>query len=235
LVDPNPISPTFTRKIIYCKRCGSRVVSNVSHCPYCGKSLLPIYKRLLFWIIAVILIGAATAALVIFAPSIHKNEAQTESTPPLVVGAPEGSSFKDLALGATVDCNSLLVTVTEGSQELAATDGTPITKISVQFLNKGDSDVVLYATQWQLENVDGARVDCFIGKTIEGESLRSDLESTSLAKGASYTAVLYFATTNPTKVIFAPDVLSYSEQSLVIWLLPQPEEPETEEETEGVE
>jgi hypothetical protein len=182
----------------------------------------------------VILIGAATVALIILTPtSGEKNETRGEVSPPVVVGGPEDASFKDLSLGTMVDCDNLLVSVIGSAQSLTALDGTPITEVKVQFLNKGESEVVVYSTQWQLETADGTRLDCYVGKTSDGESIKGELESKSLEKNASYTATLYFAAPSPLKVVFAPDVLSYSEQGLVTWLLSQPE-PETDEvETEA--
>jgi hypothetical protein len=138
------------------------------------------------------------------------------------VGAPEGQTIKDLHKGVTVDCDSLLVTVMESSQELVASDGAPITVVKVQFLNKGTDEVMLYSTQWQLEAEGGERFDCYIGKTETGENVKSDLESRSLLKGETWTATLYFAAQNPVKVVFAPNALSYSESSLVTWLLNEP-------------
>lgn len=222
LVDPNPISSTFTRKILYCKRCGSRVVSNVVHCPYCGKNLLPYYKRLIFWIIIVLLMGTAVVVLVVLTPATRPNDERAETPAPIVVGAPEGASIKDLPIGATVDCNSLLVTVLETSQELTASDGTSIIKVTSQFLNKNISDVTVYSTQWQLETSEGERIDRYIGKTSEGETIKSDLESKALAKDEAFTAVLYFSSISAAKVIFVPDALSYNESNFATWLIPQP-------------
>jgi RNA polymerase subunit RPABC4/transcription elongation factor Spt4 len=221
-IDHDPISKTFTRKIFHCKRCKNRVVSNVSHCPFCGKNLLPVYQRFWFWLVVVLAAGGATAALVIFSPPIADGENRVEIPPPQVVGAPEGSSIKDLGMGTTVDCNSLLVTVMDSSQGLIASDGKPITAVEVQFLNKSTANVMLYSTQWQLETTSSERVDCYIGKTEEGENIISDLDSQSLAPDTNLTVTLYFAAESPTRVIFAPNALSYSESGLVIWLLNGP-------------
>jgi hypothetical protein len=196
----------------------------VSHCPYCGKSLLPFFKRLWFWLIVVILVGAATVALVLFfSPSVEDSEPPPEIPVPTVTGAPEGTSVTDLAMEKTVNCNGLLVSIIDRSQDLIASDGSPITAIKVHFLNEGSSEAMLYSTQWQLETVGGTRVDCYIGKTDTGESVRSDLDSASLPNGASLTVTLYFAAADPAKLIFAPNALAYSEESLVTWLLGEPE------------
>jgi RNA polymerase subunit RPABC4/transcription elongation factor Spt4 len=223
-IDHDPISKTFTRKIFHCKRCRNRVVSNVSHCPFCGKNLLPVYQRLWFWLVIVLAAGAAAAALLFFSPPVTDTESRVEIPPPLVVGAPEGSSIKGLSLGTTVDCNSLLVTIMESSQGLIASDGKPITTVKVQFLNKSTAGVMLYSTQWQLETADGERVDCYIGKTEEGENIISDLDSQSLAPDDTLTVTLYFAAESPARVVFAPNALSYSESGLVTWLLATPQD-----------
>jgi hypothetical protein len=171
------------------------------------------------------LIGAATVALVLFfSPNVTETEPPPEIPVPTVTGAPEGTSVTDLAMDATVNCNGLLVSIIDRSQDLIASDGSPITAITVHFLNEGSNEAMLYSTQWQLETADGTRVDCYIGKTDAGESVRSDLDSASLPNGASLTVTLYFAATDPAKLIFAPNALSYSEESLVTWLLSGPED-----------
>jgi RNA polymerase subunit RPABC4/transcription elongation factor Spt4 len=218
-IDHDPISKTFTRKIFHCKRCKNRVVSNVSHCPFCGKNLLPVYRRFWFWLIIVVAAGVAAGALVFLSPPIEDGESRVEIPPPLVVGAPEGSPIKDLDMGTTVDCNSLLVTVMESLQGPIASDGKPITAVKVQFLNKNAADAMLYSTQWQLETAGGERIDCYIGRTEQGENIISDLDSQSLAPDASLTVTLYFAADAPARVVFAPNALSYSESGLVTWLL----------------
>jgi hypothetical protein len=200
----------------------------VSHCPYCGKSLLPFFKRLWFWLIVVMLVGALTIALVLFfSPNVVENESPPEAPTPLVMGMPEGTSIKDLAVGTTINYNNLLVNIIERSQNLTASDGSPITAITVRFLNEGSTGAMLYSTQWQLETTDKTRVDCYIGKTNTGESIRSDLDSASLPGGASLTVTLYFAANEPAKLIFVPNVLSYSEDELVTWLLSEAENAET--------
>jgi hypothetical protein len=171
----------------------------------------------------VIAAAAAAAALLFFSPRIESDETQVEIPPPVVVGALEGSSVKNLDMGTTVDCNSLLVTVMESSQGPIASDGKPITAVRVQFLNKSTTNVMLYSTQWQLETTDGERIDCYIGRTEQGENIISDLDSQSLAPDASLTVTLYFAADAPARVVFAPNALSYSESGLVTWLLSGPE------------
>ncbi|MDR0350027.1 MAG: zinc ribbon domain-containing protein [Coriobacteriales bacterium] len=233
VTDTHPISETFTRKIIHCKRCGSRVVSNVNHCPYCGKSLLPLYKRLWFWLVIVILTGAGTVALVVFfSPVVEEPEAPPEIPAPIVEGASAGTSIKNLPLATTVNCNGLLVTISGHSQELTASNGSPITAVTVQFVNEGTTEATLYSTQWQLETTNGNRVDCYIGKTEGGESVRSDLDSASLPSKASLAVTLYFAAADPAKLVFAPNALSYSEEGLVTWQLTPPNNnPQQEDDT----
>jgi hypothetical protein len=220
VIDRNPISKTFTRKIIYCKRCNNRVVSNVSHCPYCGKNLLPLHRRFVFWLVITVIIAAAAVAIIIFSPGIPASEPPPkEPVKPIVVGAPDGAPVKDLRLGTTVDCDNLLVTVTDSSGGLVSASGGAITTVHVQFINKGPEAVTLFLTQWQLEGANATRVDSEPMKTQEGQDVKSDLDSTSLAPGATFTATLYFSVDQPTKAVFAPDPLLYSEESLVTWTL----------------
>jgi hypothetical protein len=192
----------------------------VNHCPFCGKGLLPLYKRLWFWLIAVAVIAIAVVTLLFFvAPSVVGDETRLEIPAPIAVGTHDANTIKDLATGTPVDCNSLLVTVVACSNEPATSNGTPLTSVTVQFLNKGASTVTLYSTQWQLETAEGVRVDCFIGKTSEGTSIRSNLDTLSLPGGDSFTATFYFAAESPAKVVFAPNALSFDEAGLVTWKL----------------
>ncbi len=223
VIDPSPISKTFTRKIIYCKRCNNRVVSNVSHCPFCGKNLLPVYRRFTFWIFIVLLVAGAALAIVIFAPGINTEAPPAkEPTKPVTVGAAQGASIKDLNTGTTVDCDNLLVTMTETSGELKSINGAAITTVKVQFINKRSESVLLLLTQWQLEGANGVRVDSEPMKLEDGTDIKSDLDSTTLVAGATYSATLYFVADQPTKVVFAADPLEYIEEWLVTWALPAP-------------
>lgn len=218
-VDSSPISIGFKWNVVHCKRCGSRVVSNVSHCPYCGKNLLPPYRRLMFWLIVVALIGASVAFLLFFTPESKKPEDQPKALTPVVINAPEGTSFKALQVGKTIEYNKLQVTVIDNYQEAVSSNGIPIIAVEVRFHNSGPAPISLYSTQWQLESADGTRVDIFIGKTAEGESIRSEMETQALGPGATYTTTLYFAAANPSLAVFAPNALSYNEAELVTWRL----------------
>lgn len=218
-IDPNPISKTFTRKILYCKRCGSRVVSNVSHCPYCGKNILPLYQRLYFWMVFVVVIAAGATVLVLYSPQVNFEVPEVETPMPTVVGAAEGHPIKNLSVGTTVDCDNLLVTVLESSQTITASNGRPIIAVKVQFNNKGQQAVMLYLTQWQLETDSGERVDSVPMKTVDNQTITSELDTVSLPPGSTLTATLYFAADNLALVVFAPQALDFSEDRLVTWRL----------------
>jgi hypothetical protein len=217
ITDHQPISDTFARKILYCRRCGNRVVSNVSHCPFCGKSLLPFFKRLWFWLLVVVLSAAATVALLFLSPTAEDVAPPQETPLPVVIGAPPTTPAKDLAVGTTVDCNNLLVTVTGVTHDLVASDGSPITTVEIQFLNKGAETVALYSTQWQLETTGGDRHDRYIGKTSEGANVSGGLDSQELEKDGTLTVSLSFAAEGPLLAVYAPDALSYTEAALVTW------------------
>ena len=222
-VDRSPISKTFTRQIMFCKRCRSRVVSNVTHCPYCGKNLLPAYQRFWFWMIIVAATGVAVTALLFFMPGIP-TVTKPDNPSPVVVGKPEGTSFKDLQPNTTISYNNLYVTVLDGYRVDTSYNGLPITAVEVSFYNTGNTPVTLYTTQWQLESDDGTRVDLFIGKNTSGEIIHSEFETRTLEAYSIYTTILYFALENPQRVLFAPNAVTYVEKDLVTWMLPTAEE-----------
>ncbi len=54
----------MSNKLIKCKSCGREIAANAKVCPACGaKNKKPIYKRIWFWILVLIVIlGVATAS-----------------------------------------------------------------------------------------------------------------------------------------------------------------------------
>jgi hypothetical protein len=218
-VDRNPISSAFPRKVIHCRRCGTRIVSNVSHCPFCGKSVQPFFRKLWFWLIIVVLLLGGFAALFLWDPLTQEPEPIESPQPPFVIGAAEGTPYKDLAVGTTIDFNNLLVTVTSVSNGLTSSDGRPISAVEVQFINKGEQAVTLYSTQWMMEGAFGSRVEGFIGKTDAGETIAA-AEASDLAAGEQRITTFYFCPVNDEaleKVVFLTDALSYQEDDLVTW------------------
>lgn len=220
VIDQNPISKTFTRKIIYCKRCRNRVVSNVNHCPYCGKNLLPIYRRLWVWLVLLFLVAAAAVVVFVFwMPSISPSSTiSREEIKPIVIGAPDNTQAKNLKIGTTVDCNGLLVTVTDINMDLVSSNATAITTVRVQFVNKRTEKISLYKTQWSLEAANGSRVNSGPIVKQDGEVINSGLDSNVLEANEAYSVDLYFDIAEPKTIIFAPDVLLDVEESLVTWL-----------------
>jgi RNA polymerase subunit RPABC4/transcription elongation factor Spt4 len=235
IVDRNPISAAFPRKVIHCRKCGTRIVSNIKHCPFCGKSVLPFYQKLWFWLIIVFVLGASTVALLVYTqPPATPDEVGPEKLPPRVIDAPEGTPYKNLAVNRQVDCGNLLVRVTRITEYGISSDGKPIVAVTVEFDNRNDHAVTLYSTQWMMTDAEGlAYVDCFIGKTEEGESIRSGIEAVDLAGGTPLTTTFYFAGPGLTTVVFLPDALSYQESDQVTWKLVLPDAQSTEGATDA--
>ena len=231
-IDPYAISTTFNRKIMRCKRCGSRVVSNVSHCPYCGKNLLPLYRRFWVWMLIVLVIGAGVAALLVHTPTVQPVEEQPPVLLPVVVDAPAGTPYKDLSIGTSIVYNQLNVAVTDSHQEAISSNDLPITAVGVSFFNSGTTPIILYSTQWQMESTDGTRVECFIGKTKDDVSIRSELDTLTLAPASTYSTILYFEVNDPALALFAPNALSYSEDELVSWNLTASQDTPTDNSTD---
>ena len=234
-----PISPALKRGVIHCARCGSRVVSNVDYCPFCGRSLRPFYGRFWFWLLVVIVVAISVVWI------IRVNLPQENTTPsgpvtpelPQVIGGDANSSLKNLALGTSIDNSGLEVTVESITLGPLAANGSQIYVVEVRFYNNRSEAVTLLATQWLLETTEGARLDTFVGSTEDGTTLISNLETSELPAQGRFNGRLYFAIASPPAseedlaaglgpyaisprvVIYQPSALVYSEDLLVTWEL----------------
>ncbi|MDR2672850.1 MAG: zinc ribbon domain-containing protein [Coriobacteriales bacterium] len=219
-----PISPALKRGIVYCKRCRSRVVSNVEHCPFCGKSLRPFFARLWFWLIIVVVVALATIWIV----NINlPEESTTPSKPsdparPTVVGQTANSTYKSLSIGTAIDNEGLRVKVNSVEVGPPSSDGSAILVAIVEFDNQRDAPTTLYSTQWMLEAADGTRIDTFVGTAADGTTITSNFEAYELAGGGRFVGRLYFAANNAIRLVYQPSALSYSEDLLVTWQLESP-------------
>jgi len=232
-----PISPTLKRGVIYCTRCGSRVVSNLDNCPFCGRSLIPFYARFWFWLLVVVVV----AIFVIWI--INTNLPHEETTPtgptqpqlPQVIGGEEDSSLKNLPLGTSIDNSGLVVTVGAISPGPFTANGSQIYIVEVEFINNRNAGVTLYSTQWMLETSDGIRLDTFVGIDAEGTTLSSNFSDYELPSNGRFSGRLFFAVAPryatdedieagiepeqrvPNAVVYQPSALAYSEDLLVTW------------------
>lgn len=217
-----PISSALKRGIIYCKRCRSRIVSNVDFCPFCGKSLRPFFARLWFWLLIVIT-AALTTVLVVNVNLPQENTAPSKPdlpTMPSVYGGIPGASIRDLSLGTTIDNNELLVRVSAIQFGPTSAAGQSIIIAIVEFHNQRQTATTLYATQWRLEDSSGQRHDTFVGTTDDGSTATSNFEALELTAGGYFVGRLYFEGELPSRLVYQPSALSYTEELLVTWELP---------------
>ena len=232
-----PISPALKRGVIYCTRCGSRVVSNIDNCPFCGRSLLPFYARFWFWLLVVVLVAISVFTIVNFNLP-HEETSPTGPTQPelpQVIGGVENGSLKNLAMGTAIDNSGLEVSVREITPGPLTSNGLQIYIVEVDFINHRNAEVTLYSTQWRLETSDGTRLDTFVGTDIEGNTLASNFSDYELSANGRFSGRLLFAVTPryateqeveegivpepnvPYSVIYQPSALAYSEELLVTW------------------
>jgi len=205
------------------------VVSNVDFCPFCGKTLLPVYQRLWFWLIVVILLGSGMFLFV------FNNLPEPRTDPPeparpisiLVLGPDgpvEGASIKDLSQGTTVAVDGLEITVTGISEGPVDSNGRPLQALSIVFVNTGDRPENIYSTQWRLQDIDGQLIDTYPGSTISEEVDEGNFVVRELPAGGEFAGVLYFACDDPVSVVFQPGPLVYDEDLFVTWRIPPPAE-----------
>lgn len=219
--DAQPLSPSFSRKVMRCKRCGVRIVSNVDHCPYCGKNLRPVFMRLWFWLIIVVSLAASVTYTIVMGIPDPEPIQPVLSSKPVVVGAKDGTSFKNLTIGTTIDVDNLLVTITGVEQGPAAKDGSSVKIVTALFSNKRADSTTLLSTQWRIERSDGTRDDTYIGITADGETISSNFEAYQLEAGKQFTGRLYFSGDDLAKIVFSPNALDYNEDNLATWSIPQ--------------
>lgn len=233
-----PISPTLKRGIVHCKRCGSRVVSNVNNCPFCGRPLRPFFARLWFWLLIVVIVAVGVTAFVMFNLPEESAGPSSPTNPdlPLVIGADASTPPRNLALGTSIDNSGLTVKVSSVEEDVLTSGGAQLYSVEVSFENTSDDSVILYASQWMLELSDGTRLVSYMGTTIEEEVISSDFEAQELASGARFSGTLYFAVEQPPalseeqiaageeqkvltpqKVLYQPSALAYDEELLASW------------------
>lgn len=244
-----PISPTLKRGVIHCKRCGSRVVSNTSHCPFCGYSLKPVYARLWFWLLIVVVVAVG---VVVFVNMSLPEESTSPSSPaepevPQVVGGTEKSSIKNLSLGTTIDNSGLQVTAESIAQETETASGGLVYAVAIEFVNTTEEALILYSTQWMLELSNNVRLDTYVGSAADGSAITSSFEAYELKAGERFVGYLYYAVEQPPAlteeeiaagveqavvtpqlILYQPTALAYNEELLVTWKVPI-QAPESEE------
>jgi len=219
--DRNPISPSFSRKVIRCRRCGARVVSNVKRCPYCSKSLLPFYRRMFFWLVFVILLAAITVYLLAFYRPQITVPSLPEQSAPVVIGRVDQNTLAELPIGTTIDNNNLLITVVSATPASTAADGQALTQVTVQFVNKSGNNQNLLSTQWLMQDANGKQKDCYSGKTASGDNVFSGIEAQQLAPGQTLNTSLYFAGNGLNSVIYLINPLKDGNaNNSVSWKLP---------------
>jgi len=199
--DRAPIATTFTRKIIRCSRCGSRVVSNARRCPYCSKSLIPFYRSFVFWLTVVLMLATTSVYLIFFYDPVVLPP-NTALRDPVPIGVTGQESAIDMPIGTTVDCNDLFITVISAEQKYMSSDGVPVYEIVIEIYNKTNSMQRLLSTQWVMQVAGGGHEECFIGKTDSGNSLSSGVEGRQLSPYEKLTTRIYFAAEIPLAVIY---------------------------------
>jgi hypothetical protein len=211
-------------------------VSNVDHCPFCGRSLRPFFARFWFWLIVVVLV---TIAVIWFINTNLPEETKSPSGPPtperpLVIGSDGQQSLKNLALGTGINNSGLEVVVGAVSVGPTALNGSQIYIVEVEFTNTKSESVTLYSMQWMLETSEGTRLDTFVGSALDGATLTSNFEAYELQPQGRFSGRLYFAlpassstadpnaeagltAVIPASVVYQPSALSYNEELLVTW------------------
>lgn len=94
------------------------------------------------------------------------------------------------------------MTVETMEDGLANLNGTPLSQITVRYVNNGTEDIAYGTIDWKAEDTTSAKVS-----PIDYPDAVNPLVSGNLAPGETMEATLYFATT-PVKIIFEPDILS---------------------------
>ena len=100
-------------KLTHCKTCGAEIASSAKRCPSCGaKNKPPVYKRIWFWVIIVLiafgLIGGLTAPSESSDPAAGSTSQQTAESKQ--VESPEASAFDgDCGITASAEMSSSII------------------------------------------------------------------------------------------------------------------------------
>jgi hypothetical protein len=215
-----PLAPALKRGVIHCKRCGTRIVSGLENCPFCGQSLQPFYKRIWFWLIIIVLLGAGVAYLLVVGLPRNLEPIERDYTSEIhVVDAAEGASYRDLPIGTAVQSDMIEACVNAVVAGPQTAEGTATVAVHMRITNSSQNSITLYSTQWRIENADGTRVDTYLGPSKTGAPLSSSFETSELLPDQTLDGTLYFATNTPKLVLYQPNALDFREEILVTWTL----------------
>ena len=219
--DRMPIATTFSRKIIRCRRCNSRVVSNAKRCPYCGKSLVPFYRSFTFWCVVVACLAISSLYFIFFYNPTSVSSNGSDAHTPIAYGLIDRTDTSEMPIGTTIDCNGLMITVISVHQPYTTANGRPVYEVTVQIFNKSSSTQRLLTTQWVMRTADGGYADCYSGMTDSGNNVSSGVEGRQLAVDEVLTTRLYFATDTPIYLVYLVNPLNTEDGPDVSWLIGQ--------------
>lgn len=219
--DRMPIATTFTRKIMRCRRCGSRVVSNAKRCPYCGKSLIPFYQSFPFWLLVVASLGVGAIYFTFFFDPAPAQLPDPSRRAPIAIGLPDRTNPKEIPIGTSVDCDDIIVTVLTIRQPHTAIDGRPIYEVTVQLYNRTNSAQRLLSTQWVMRTAGGGTIEHYTGQTDSGERLTNGVENVELAPHEVLTTKIYFAAELPVCLVYLINPLDNENDPEISWLIIQ--------------
>ncbi len=150
-------------KMIKCKSCGADIASSAKHCPSCGaKNKKPIYKRVWFWILVVVLLIAIAdfaASKVNPSDPVEFETTTEEDSNAYVAGS---------KVAVEIDCDKLAEAYNKNpnyydkilNNQVAEWSGT-ITSIT----NSDDGEVLVYMQC----GLDGYLIDNVIAATINND------------------------------------------------------------------
>jgi hypothetical protein len=202
------------------------VVSNARRCPYCGKSLIPFYQSFFFWFSIVAVLAAGFFYFVFFYQPPPRFPDNPNNRPPVALGVANQTSATDLPVGTTVDCNDMLITVISGGQAHVTGSFFFNDAATTQIYTQSSSAQRLLTTQWVMSTTTGEVVECYSGRTDNGESLSSGLEGRQLQQDECLTTRIYFVSETPASIVYLINPLDSVDRRDVSWLVYQPGSPD---------
>lgn len=179
--------PTPNKNMTTCKACGAQIAKGAKTCPACGaKNKKPIYKKVWFWaIIVIVLLGVIVGT--------SGGDSEPQKTGENSNSVSETTQKTEYRIGDVVELNGASVVVnrvekSSGDSWNAPKNGHEYVIVEVTIKNTGSSTISYNPFDFKMQNSQGNITD----QTWFSSDRNNDLSSGELAPGGSVTGTIPF-------------------------------------------